>query len=38
MVVHFWSEAIPQCQQINDVISEMLKNQEFQNVKFGKVR
>ncbi|XP_054167253.1 glutaredoxin 3-like [Oppia nitens] len=37
LVIHFMSDGVQQCLQVNDVLSEMSKSKDYKNVIFGKV-
>jgi len=37
VVIHFWSQTVPQCQQIDDVLIELAKDKDLNVVKFVKV-
>ena len=37
LVVHFWADWAPQCQQITDVLDELAKDAQYSNCGFVKV-
>lgn len=37
VVTHFWAEWAPQCRQMDDVIEELIKDNQYKDVKFLKV-
>lgn len=38
VVVHFWANWAQQCQQMNDVLTELAKDTQYINCKFVKVQ
>lgn len=36
-VVHFWADWAPQCQQMNEVLEELVNDKEYQDVKFFRI-